>query len=69
MELACSLSKVQGFLGEGGEDLRARLRECDLQRSFPMPKILAKHGLLSYLKRIVFDEKWDHTGPSGPSLG
>lgn len=30
MELACSLSEVQGFQGEGGEDLRARLRGYDL---------------------------------------
>ena len=40
LELACSLSKVQDFLGKGGEDLRVRLKEYDFKRSFSIPKIL-----------------------------
>ena len=67
--LTCFLCRVQGLLRRGEEDSRVRLMGYDLRRNFPIHKILIVIGIPDGSEEFVFSEKWDHIGPSGPSLG
>lgn len=66
MELVFSLSKGLGPPGIRCEDWRVEGERIGLWTSFPIPIILGKLGFPNGPWEIVFIEKWDHTGPSGP---